>query len=305
MRLGILLKLLSTLAFTVMAVGVRVASARIPVAEIVFFRSGVALVPLVLWLVWIGGFPRHLVTRRPLGHLSRGLSGAAGMYANFKSLSLLPLADATAYFYVSPVFVTLIAALGLREQVHASRWVAVLIGFGGVLAMMSEHLGVTGVEVHGEAGLGAAVALAGAAFAALSIIQTRRLAVCEYTAAIVFYFTCLTALSGAAVLAFAHFAPATLSSQAFVAPDAGEWAALIGAGVMGGIAQIFVTASYRYADASLLASYDYFTLVWALLASLLVFGQWPSLAVLGGATAIGASGLLAMLGERVFKAQGC
>jgi drug/metabolite transporter (DMT)-like permease len=305
---GILLKLLSTLAFTAMAAGVRSASPRIPVAEIVFFRSSVALVPLLLWLVWSGGFPRHLATRRPLGHLGRGLSGAAGMVANFKSLALLPLADATAYFYASPIFVTLIAAVGLRENVHASRWFAVLIGFCGVLAMLSDHLGLADFKTLGDAGLGAMVALAGAAFAALSIIQTRRLAVSEYTAAIVFYFTGLTTILGAAALAFAHFAPGTLASQVlasqvYVAPNAGEWAALVGAGVMGGLAQIFVTSSYRYADASLLASYDYFALVWALLASLLVFGQWPSLAVLGGAAAIGGSGLLAILGERTSRAE--
>jgi drug/metabolite transporter (DMT)-like permease len=120
---GIPLKILSTLAFTVMAVGVRAAAPRIPLAEIVFFRSAVALVLLFLWLAAIGEFPRALATRRPLGHLGRGLTGAAGMFANFGSLALLPLADATAYFYASPIFVTLIAALGLREKsTSAAGW---------------------------------------------------------------------------------------------------------------------------------------------------------------------------------------
>jgi drug/metabolite transporter (DMT)-like permease len=296
---GILLKILSTLAFTAMAVGVRVASPRIPTAEIVFYRSGFGLIVLLFWLVWTGGFPGRLATRRPLGHLGRALSGAAGMFANFTSLALLPLADATAYFYASPIFVTLIAAAGLRENVHASRWIAVLIGFGGVLAMLSDHIGIGGLaHALGNEGVGAGVALAGAAFAAVSIVQTRRLAASEHTAAIVFYFTSLTTICGAAVLALAHFAPVALSTQAYVPPDSREWAALIGAGLMGGAAQIFLTASYRYADASLLASYDYLTLVWALLASLMVFGQWPSFAVVAGVTAIGGSGLLTILGER-------
>ncbi len=303
---GILLKILSTLAFTVMAVGVRVASPRIPLAEIVFFRSAVALALLLLWLAATGAFPGALATRRPFGHLGRGLTGAAGMFANFASLALLPLADATAYFYASPIFVTVIAALGLREKVHASRWLAVLIGFGGVLAMLAEHVGsggfakVLGARTLGAQGLGAGVALAGAAFAALSMIQTRRLALSEHTAAIVFYFTLLTTFAGAAVLALAQAAPSLLPSQAFVAPRAADWAALIGAGLMGGCAQIFVTASYRYADASLLAAYDYFAMVWAVLASVIFFGQWPSTMVFFGAAAIAGSGLLALLGERVF-----
>ncbi len=309
MALGILLKILSTLAFTAMAVGVRIASPRIPIAEIVFFRSIVALALLVAWLLWTGGLPGQLATRRPVGHLGRGLSGTAGMFANFTSLALLPLADATAYFYASPIFVTLIAALGLRENVHASRWFAVLIGFGGVLAMLSEHVGfanlskILGNHGLGDEGVGAMVALAGAAFAAISIIQTRRLAASEHTAAIVFYFTCLTTFVGGAALVIAALSPDVLPSQAFVSPDARDLAALVGAGLMGGLAQIAVTTSYRYADASLLATYDYFAMVWALLASLLIFGQWPSLTVLGGAAAIAGSGLLALLGERAFASR--
>jgi drug/metabolite transporter (DMT)-like permease len=297
---GILLKILSTLAFTMMAVGVREAAPRIPIAEIVFFRSAVALVLLLLWLAAVGEFRGALATRRPLGHLGRGLTGAAGMFANFGSLALLPLADATAYFYASPIFVTLIAALGLREKVHLSRWLAVLVGFGGVLAMLAEHVGLGGLtRTLGAQGLGAGVALAGAAFAALSIIQTRRLAQSEHTAAIVFYFTLLTTFAGAAVLVLAQAAPSLLPSQAFVAPQPRDLAALVGAGLMGGCAQIFVTTSYRYADASLLAPYDYFAMLWAVLASVAFFGQWPSAPVLFGAAAIAGSGLLALLGERI------
>ena len=84
---GILLKTLSTLAFTAMSIGVRAAAPTCPVAEIVFFRSAFALVVLGIWLGANGGFPGHLATRRPLGHLGRGLSGSAGMFANFLSLS--------------------------------------------------------------------------------------------------------------------------------------------------------------------------------------------------------------------------
>ncbi len=300
---GILLKTLSTLAFTAMSIGVRAAAPTCPVAEIVFFRSAFALVVLGIWLGGNGGFPGHLATRRPLGHLGRGLSGSAGMFANFLSLSLLPLADATAYFYASPIFVTLIAALGLREKVHVSRWVAVVIGFGGVLVMLSDHFGLVAAaksqQLRPAEALGATVALSGAGFAALSIIQTRRLTLSEHTGAIVFYFTCLTTVVGAVVLALAQVWPVgVLASQAFVAPGAREWGALAVIGVSGGVAQILATQSYRYADASLLASFDYLAMLWALLASLAFFDQWPSSVVLAGAAAITVSGLLAIFGER-------
>ncbi len=297
---GILLKTLSTLAFTAMSIGVRAAAPACPLAEIVFFRSAFALVVLAIWLGAKGDFPAHLATRRPLGHLGRGLSGSAGMFANFLSLSLLPLADATSYFYASPIFVTLIAALGLREKVHVSRWVAVAIGFVGVLVMLSDHFGlVAAAESRPDEALGATVALSGAGFAALSIIQTRRLTLSEHTGAIVFYFTCLTTFAGALVLALAQVWPVgVLASQAFVAPGAREWGALAVIGVSGGVAQILATQSYRYADASLLASFDYLAMLWALLASLAFFDQWPSPVVFTGAAAITVSGLLAILGER-------
>lgn len=304
MLIGILLKVLSTMAFTAMSIGVRAAAPSCPIGEIVFFRSAFALVVLLVWLRISGGFPAHLATCRPMGHLGRSLSGSAGMFANFLALSLLPLADATAYFYASPMFVTLIAALGLREKVHVTRWIAVAIGFAGVLAMLSDHFGLSLGETAPAQGIGAVVALSGAAFAALSIIQTRRLAMSEYTAAIVFYFTCLTTFIGALMLLLPHFWPEGaygaefLASQAYVAPGPREWLALAGVGVAGGCAQILATQSYRFADASLLASFDYLAMFWALLASLALFGEWPSGAVLAGAAAIVGSGLLAIVGER-------
>jgi drug/metabolite transporter (DMT)-like permease len=305
MFIGILLKTLSTLAFTAMAIGVRFAAPVCPVGEIVFYRSAFALIVLAVWLGASGGFPHTLATHRPWSHLGRGLSGSAGMFANFLSLSLLPLADATAYFYASPIFVTLIAGLVLREPTRLSRWGAVAIGFGGVLVMLSDHVGLaTGNEARSAEAFGAVVALSGAGFAAISIIQTRRLARLEHTAAIVFYFTLLTTFFGALVLVLAQVWPAdawgaqALATQIYVAPGAREWAALAAIGVSGGVAQILATQSYRFADASLLASFDYLSMLWALLASLIFFGQWPSQAVVVGGAAIACSGLLAIFGER-------
>jgi len=295
---GILLKTLSTLAFTAMALGVRAAAQTLSVAEIVFFRSSIALVVLFVWLAASGALSGALATKRPLGHLGRGLSGVAGMFSNFTALALLPLADATAYFYAYPIFVTVIAGVFLRESVHVSRWLAVLIGFCGLMAMLSEHLGFAG-GFDDKARLGAGVALFGALCAALSIVQTRRLAQVETTAAIVFYFTCLCVLFAGLVLGLAQVVPA-LAGQAWTAPDGTAWIGLIVAGAAGGVAQILATSSYRFADASLLAAFDYLAMVWALLASLAVDGQVPSIPVLVGAAAITGAGLLA-LSERRFQ----
>ncbi|MCW2273935.1 EamA family transporter [Rhodoblastus acidophilus] len=294
---GILLKTLSTLAFTAMALGVRAAAQNnVPVAEIVFFRSLIALLILFVWLAASRALSGALATKRPLGHLGRGLSGVAGMFSNFSALALLPLADATAYFYAYPIFVTVIAGVFLRERLHVSRWLAVLLGFGGVLVMLSEHLGAVGGS---DARFGAGVALFGALCAALSIVQTRRLAQVETTGAIVFYFTCLCTLFGGSVLALAPFVPA-LGAQAWVTPDQSAWMGVVVAGAAGGVAQILATSSYRHADASLLAAFDYLAMVWALLASFAFDGEFPSVPVLVGVAAISSAGLLA-LSERRFQ----
>ncbi len=300
---GVAFRIAATLGFTLMSAGVRLSSGRFPVGELVFFRSAVAMAVLIVWLAARGEFPDALHTKRPLGHLLRGFSGSVGMFANFAALSLLSLADATAYFYVAPIFVVFLSALVLDESIKLYRWVGVAAGFGGVILMLAEHLGVGAVlagapsaPASGQS-LGAAIALAGAAFAALSMIQTSRLTHSEHTGAIVFYFSGLTTGVGALAVAAGLLWPADWPAAAFfarqhwVAPAGPEWAVLVVVGLAGGLAQIAVTQSYRYADASVLASFDYLAMVWAMIASAMIFGESVSIQVAVGAGIVSGAGL--------------
>ncbi len=96
---------------------------------------------LVVWLARRGEFPHALHTRRKLGHVGRSIAGSGGMFANFIALSLLPLADATAFTFATPLLVVPMAALTLGEIVRPYRWAAVGTGFVGVLVMLSDDLG--------------------------------------------------------------------------------------------------------------------------------------------------------------------
>ncbi|WP_444431160.1 DMT family transporter (plasmid) [Rhodobacter capsulatus] len=106
--LGIALRIGSTLAFAAMTACIKALGDAVPLGQVVFFRSAVALLPLVLFLWWTGDFPRGLATRRPFGHIARCLMGAAAMFTSFATLRYLPLAEATLLSYLAPVVLALL-----------------------------------------------------------------------------------------------------------------------------------------------------------------------------------------------------
>ena len=306
MLLGIVLKIAATFAFAAMSAIIKSVSVRFPVGEVVLFRSIFAMATLVVWLARRGEFPHALGTRRKLGHIGRSVAGSGGMFANFIALSLLPLADATAFTFATPLLVVPMAALSLGETVRPYRWAAVGLGFVGVLVMLSDHLGegFFGADAAPGASIGAAVALAGAFCSAVAMIQTRRLTRSEATGAIVFYFSTVTAVISAALLILAAFWPSGapgadfFAGQKFVAPSALEFCLLMSIGLLGGAGQILMTHSYRFADASIIAAFDYVSMIWAATLGYAFFSETPSAAVLAGAAVVAGAGVLVLWRER-------
>ncbi len=280
--LGISLKVLSALVFTMMSATLKTLTARYPVGEIVFFRSAFALLPLLVWLKWEGDLVNAVRTKNVVGHFKRGFIGTSGMYLGFAALTYLPLHEAIAIGYASPLIVVILAALLLNETVRAYRWTAVAVGFVGVLIMLSPYLKTetfTGGMAAGPT-LGAVCALAGAFCSAGAMIQVRRLTATEKTGAIVFYFFILaSALSLCTV------------PLGWRMPDAPDLALFIVVGFLGGVGQILVTQCYRYADTSVIAPFEYTTMIWALLFGWFVFGDLPTATMLIGASIVTATGL--------------
>ena len=300
MSRGILLKILATFVFTLMSVMAKLSGGRYPLTEVVFCRSFFALAVVVVWLSASGGFFAAVATDRPFGHLGRGLAGSGGMFCNFLALTLLPLPDATAIGFASPLMTVALAALLLGEPVRIYRWSAVGIGFAGVVAMLWDHLG-GGTP---PASSGASIALAGACFSAVATVQTRRLTLSEKTPAIVFYFTLMTTCVAGVVLLAGTFWPSgwdtglPLARQSFVLPDGRDAAILVAIGVFGGLGQILMTESYRHADASIIACFDYTSMLWALALGIMLFGEQPSGSIVAGAAIVSASGLFVIWRER-------
>lgn len=287
--LGISCKVLSALAFTLMSAGVKRVGADYPTGEIVFFRSAFALVPLLLWLAWQRDLVNAIRTSDIRGHLLRGIIGSCGMFSGLIALSYLPLSDAVAIGYAAPLITVVLAAVLLKERVRAYRWTAVVVGFVGVLIMLMPHLNAGAVArgLEGGPAVGALFALFGACCAAGATIQVRRLTATERTGAIVFYFSLLTTALGLVTVVLG-----------WRLPNPPDFALLVIIGILGGIGQILLTESYRYADASLVAPFEYTTLIWALVIGWLAFDQFPQPAVMSGGLIVAGAGVFVLWRER-------
>ncbi len=289
---GILFKLTSVAIFVAMSSLIKVVADRIPPGEVVFFRSAFATPVILVWLLFQrgagGGLREGLRVRSRLGHFWRALAGTASMGFTFAGLGMLPLPEATAIGYAAPMLTVIFAAMFLGEVVRGFRIFAVTLGMVGVVIVMSPHL----TALHGLPGgaegsvaplatLGAIVMLTGAVFAALAQVTVRRLVAEEKTTAIVFWFSANAAGLSLLTLPFG-----------WSIPDMPSFALLVAIGLLGGLAQVFLTSSYRHADASVVAPFDYASMVLAVLVGYLVFDESPTAMVILGAGLIMLAGVL-------------
>lgn len=279
---GIGLKLAAVMVFVAMSTLIKILDGRIPPGEVVFFRSAFAVPVILIWLGMTHNFGSGLRTANFGGHVWRGLAGTTAMGFGFAGLALLPLPEVTAIGYAAPLLTVIFAAMFLGEEVRAFRIFAVGLGMAGVLIVLSPRLtALTEGEAGATEALGAIVVLTGAVFAALAQVFVRRLVSAETTTAIVFYFSVNSAILSLITLPFG-----------WVWPDWPTAALLVACGLLGGVGQVFLTSSYRYADASVVAPFDYASMLLALIIGYVGFGEVPTLMVLLGATLVILAGIL-------------
>jgi len=285
---GIAYKLASVMVFIVMASMIKATAQHVPAGQTVFFRSFFAIPVIFVWLALRRELSGGLKTTNPFGHFWRGLMGTLAMGLGFAGLGYLPLPEVTAIGYAAPILTVVFAAMFLGEEVRLFRISAVVIGLVGVLIVVYPRLTVLSGEAAGylEA-FGAMVVLGGAVFAALAQVFVRRLVNTEPTAAIVFYFSLTATALSLVTIPFG-----------WVWPTPGEAALLVGAGLLGGVGQILLTSGYREADASLVAPFDYASMIFALGIGYFVFAEVPTLPMLAGAALIVAAGILIIWRER-------
>ena len=284
---GITLKIASVCVFVAMASLIKATAGAVPPGQAVFFRSFFAIPVIVAWLLWRGELRHGLETANPMGHLWRGLVGTTAMGLGFAALGILPLPEVTAIGYAAPLLVVIFAAMFLGEEVRAFRLTMVVLGLAGVLIVLSPRLSL-GADAFGvRETLGAVLALGGAVFAALAQVFVRKLVATEDTATIVFWFSVTAAMLSLVTLPWG-----------WAMPGWGAAAMLVCAGLLGGVGQVLLTSSYRHADASLIAPFEYASMFLALGVGLFVFGEVPTRTILAGAAIIILAGVLIIWRER-------
>jgi drug/metabolite transporter (DMT)-like permease len=285
---GILLKVASVAVFVAMATFVK-AAGQLPAGQIVFFRSFFATLPVLVFLAWHRELWIGFRTRRPFGHVMRGLFGVTGMGLGFFALTRLPLPEAITLNYAQPLLVVVFGALFLGEAIRVYRWTAVSVGLVGVIIVSWPKLSLLrSPQMLGDAELtGVMAALAGAAVSAVTMLLVRSLVQTERTATIVLWFS----LSGsAAALLTLPFGWASLSTTQF--------GLLVGAGLCGGIGQILLTEAYRYADVSTVAPFEYTSLILGLAIGYAVFDEIPTFQMLVGGGIVVAAGIFIIWREQ-------
>lgn len=284
---GITLKVLSVCIFVLMSSLLK-ATGDVPAGQLVFFRSLFAIIPVLIYLGWQRQLAVGVRTGNLSGHILRGLIGVVSMGMGFYALTKLPLPESIALGYAAPILIVVFSALLLKEQVHFYRWSAVVTGLIGVAIILWPRLTVFSGQTsigQGET-IGALAALAAAIASAFAMLQVRKLVQTERAETIVLYFFISATIISLLSIPFG-----------WIWPSPQQAVFLILAGIAGGIAQILMTASYRHADMSVIAPFEYTSLLLGLLVGYFVFGDIPTLAMLIGAAIVIASGIFVIFRE--------
>ncbi len=278
------LRLLAVFLITAMSAVIHAVGDQAALWQVIFWRSAIALIPIVLYALWQGrgrgGLRAQLGTRNPTGHLIRSLFGAFSMLCSFVSLIYLPMANAQALAYLAPVLTLPLAVFLLGERL--SRWVicGAILGLAGACAFLWDATEAPGqgALIGVLAGLGYAVTMA------FVRVHVKTLTKNDSAAAIAFYFALTCSVLGLATLPFGWMA-LTVEGQMM----------LIAAGLLGGLAHIASTEAVARSSVSSLAALDYTGLVWAMGFDQLLFAHWPTPLSWAGIVAILAAATMGFL----------
>tara|TARA_Y100000813_G_scaffold192765_1_gene171253 strand:- start:402 stop:1202 length:801 start_codon:yes stop_codon:yes gene_type:complete len=238
--------------------------------QAVFFRNAVAvalIVPFMLFTTGASSFRTH----RPMGHFFRSLSGVLGNASFYFAYSQIALSDGMSISMSMPIFATILAIPFLGERVGIRRWIAIFIGFAGV---------VIALDPTGDFQVGSLFSLAGTLLWAISLIQIKKLAETETPFLIVFYYM----LTGFAVSVF-------ILPFIWITPTTEHLIFYICAGVLGGLGQLLMTFAMKFAPAAVVTPFEYTAILWAVSFDLVIWGVLPDASTIVGSTIVIATGL--------------
>lgn len=248
-----------------------------PIQQFVFLRSIFGLLFFLLASRFYGGLG-GLKTRRWKWHLLRTLFATGAMFGFFYGLSQMPLVNALTIAFTAPLFVTGLSVPFLGEHVGWRRWLAVVLGFVGVLIVLRPGKGLFDLAAIGL--IVAAICYAGLALTARSLAAT------ESSFSLAVY-----------VVVGPFLVSSTLVQGKFIAPTIADWLLFMLAGLCSAIAWVGIVNGYRRAPPALLAPFEYTALVGAAIAGYLIWDEVPDIWVITGGLIIIGSGLFIVYRE--------
>ena len=243
-----------------------------PTQQIMFFRCLVAMLPLAVIISLRGGLP-VLKTGQVKMHVLRSMLGVSAMGLAFYAFSLMPLANAISILHTTPIFMTVLSVLVLRETVGLHRWSAVICGFIGMILVVRPGAGM--VESGSIFMLGAALLIA------CTTIIIRYLSIRDDPVCITFYFTLTGVIASSLGIIW----------LGWITPPLFDLLLLIAVGLLGGLAQYMMTLSYRHAEIAMVAPLKYLTIVFGGFYGYLFWEEIPDLQSTAGIIVIASAGI--------------
>lgn len=277
-------------SFTLNDMSVKSLSGGYPLHEVILIRSLVALGVLLAVIVPLSGGSAVLRTRQPIKHLIRGGFVVFSNMCFFLALAAMPIADATAIFFVSPLVIALASVVFLGERVGPRRWLAIGAGLAGVVVMIRP-----GTDAFTPVAL--LPLLAATAYAGLQIM-TRSLGLGERAVSMAFYiqitFLLFSTLFGLTAGSGRWAGPGDSASldfllRAWIWPRPGDLPFFLFAGLGTALGGLLISQAYRLCEAALVAPLEYVAMPMAIVWGVAVFGEWPdTVAWIGIALILGA-----------------
>ena len=281
-QLGFLYMFLSVCAFSVMDLIVKW-SDNYPLGQVIFFRGFFGLV-LYYFVIPKERLKDFYFTKRPMLHFSRCFFGLMALLSIFTALRNLPLATVVSISFAAPIFTTIFSIFFLSEKVGYFRWLAVFVGFVGII-IISEP-GLSSLNVYY---IFPVIFVLGMSYVAISI---RQLSSTEPVWLISLYFSAAITLAGLFTIPYGWLMPNLI-----------DLILLSLIGIFGGVANLWLSQSYKFSEVSLVTPLKYLALVFAIIFGYLIWDEIPTIKTLVGATLVIVSSIIIFRREILLKKQ--
>ena len=273
---------LSVCAFSLMDLVVKWSN-EYPLGEVLFFRGFVGAI-IYFFIIPKNRIKNFYLTKRAGLHFLRCLFGIIALLSIFTALRNLPLATVVSISFAAPIFTTLLSIFFLSEKVGIYRWLAVLIGFVGIIIIAQP--GLNSLNLYYVYPL---IFCLGMAYVAISI---RQLSKTEPVWLISLYFSITITIVSLFTIPFG-----------WILPSLYDFLILSLLGIFGGLANLWLSQSYKYSEVTLVTPLKYLTLVFAIFFGFIIWDEIPSVKTLFGALLVIISSLIIFRREIMLKKQ--